>query len=121
MQILAFLGSRACLVHRRCLSGPAWQTVALRYSQSAADARYSETSAYCAGLCRLDIERLISLKEAATRFPISYSQLRRLARTRRLQATKLGRDWFTTPEQVAAYLANAELRSKDPHKYKRSC
>ena len=67
------------------------------------------------------VERLISLKEAADRFPLSYSQLRRLARTGRLHATKLGRDWFTTPEDVAAYLANVELRSRDPHKYKRGC
>jgi excisionase family DNA binding protein len=69
----------------------------------------------------VNVERLISLKEAADRFPLSYSQLRRLARTGRLAATKLGRDWFTTPEDVAAYLANAELRSRDPHKYKRGC
>ncbi len=70
---------------------------------------------------QVDTERLISLKEAATQFPLSYSQFRRLARTGRLAAQKLGRDWFTTPEDVAAYLANAELRSKDPHKYKRDC
>ena len=50
----------------------------------------------------VNVERLISLKEAADRFPLSYSQLRRLARTGRLAATKLGRDWFTTPEDVAA-------------------
>jgi excisionase family DNA binding protein len=68
----------------------------------------------------VDVERLISLKEAAARFPISYSQLRRLARTHRLAARKVGRDWFTTPEDVAAYLANAELRRNDPHKYKRT-
>jgi excisionase family DNA binding protein len=69
----------------------------------------------------VELDGLISLKEAAAQFPISYSQLRRLARTGRLTARKLGRDWFTTPEDVAAYLANAELRSKDPHKYKRGC
>lgn len=74
----------------------------------------------CAGHERLDIERLISLKEAADQFPISYSQLRRLARTGRLAARRLGRDWFTTPDDVAAYLANAELRRNDPHKYKRT-
>ena len=70
---------------------------------------------------RLDDERLISLKEAAARFPISHSQLKLLAKQGRLAAKKLGRDWFTTAEAVAAYLANAELRSRDPHKYKRDC
>ena len=68
----------------------------------------------------MDAESLISLKEAAARSGLSYSQLRFLARSGRLAAWKLGRDWFTTDEAVAAYLANAELRSKDPHKYKRT-
>jgi hypothetical protein len=68
----------------------------------------------------LDLEHLISLKEAATQFDISYSHLRLLARTGRLQARKLGRDWFTTPEAVAAYLSDSHLRSKDPRKYQRS-
>jgi excisionase family DNA binding protein len=67
----------------------------------------------------LEAEQLISIKEAAARFNISETQLRLLARRGRLQATKLGRDWFTTAEAVTAYLTNAELRSKDPHKNKR--
>lgn len=69
----------------------------------------------------MEAEQLISLREAAARFPISQSHLELLARTGRLQALKLGRYWFTTPEAVAAYLANAALRSKDPHKNKRTC
>jgi hypothetical protein len=69
----------------------------------------------------LEAEQLISLPEAAARFGISHSQLKLLARTSRLQAMKLGRNWFTTPEAVTAYLANTELRSKDPHKNKRGC
>jgi excisionase family DNA binding protein len=68
----------------------------------------------------LEAEQLISVKEAAARFNISDAHLRLLARRGRLKATKLGRDWFTTPEAVAAYLANVELRSKDPHKNKRA-
>jgi excisionase family DNA binding protein len=63
--------------------------------------------------------RLISLKEAAARFNISQSHLQLLARTGRLRATKIGRDWLTTPEAVAAYLADRQLRSHDPHKRKR--
>ncbi len=68
----------------------------------------------------MDAESLISLKEAATRFGLSYSHLRWLARSGRLRARRLGWGWFTTEEAVAAYLADAELRSKDPHKYKRT-
>jgi len=69
----------------------------------------------------LEAEQLISLTEAARRFNISPTHLNLLARTGRLKALKLGRNWFTTPEAVAAYLANAGLRSKDPHKNKRTC
>ena len=63
--------------------------------------------------------RLISLKEAAARFDISQSHLQLLARTGRIRATKIGRDWLTTPEAVATYLADRQLRSHDPHKHKR--
>ena len=67
----------------------------------------------------MDAERLISLTEAAARYPISRSHLQLLARTGRLAATKHGRDWLTTPEAVEAYLADPELRRKDPYKHKR--
>jgi len=67
----------------------------------------------------VNTDQLISLKEAAARFPISYTQLRLLALKGRLEAVKLGPAWFTTPEAVAAFLANASLRSKDPQKNKR--
>ena len=68
----------------------------------------------------LDPRRLISLREAAAQFGLSDSQLRLLARKGRLAAVKLGRDWFTTPEAVAAYLADSHLRSHDPRKYRRA-
>lgn len=67
----------------------------------------------------MDVERPISLKEAASRFSISQSHLQWLARKGRLRATKMGRDWFTTAGAVAEYLADAEQRSKDPYKYRR--
>jgi excisionase family DNA binding protein len=63
--------------------------------------------------------RYISLSEAAAEFGISHPQLKQLARTGRLKATKIGRQWVTTREAVAEYLANPHLRSRDPHKYKR--
>lgn len=68
----------------------------------------------------MDAERYISLKEAAARFGLSYSQLRRLARTGRIEARRVGWEWLTTPDAVARYLADPFLRSRDPHKYKRT-
>ena len=67
----------------------------------------------------MDDERLISLKEAAALSGLSHSHLQLLARTGRLQARRLGTDWFTTPEAVAEYLKNPELRSRNPYKNKR--
>ena len=67
----------------------------------------------------MDKERLISLSEAAARFSLSTAQLRLLAARGSLRARKIGRNWVTTPKAVADYMANDELRSKDPHKYKR--
>ena len=65
--------------------------------------------------------RYLSLSEAAAQFGISYSHLRLLARTGKLKAFRVGqRTWVTTPEAVAAYLANPALRSKDPYKHKRT-
>ena len=65
-------------------------------------------------------ERLISLKEAAALSGLSHSHLQLLARTGRLEAKRMGRDWFTTAEAVAAYLNDPAKRSKDPYKNKRN-
>ena len=51
---------------------------------------------------------------------LSTSHLRLLARTDRLEARKLGRDWFTTKAAVDAYLADEALRANDPRKRRRS-
>ena len=67
----------------------------------------------------MEDERLITLKQAAAQSGLSYSHLRFLARTGRLKARRLGRDWVTTPEAVAEYLRNPQARSKDPHKNRR--
>lgn len=68
----------------------------------------------------MDEERLISITEASTLSGLSVSQLRLLAKTGKLRAMKVGKTWVTTPVAVAEYLANTELRRKDPYKYKRS-
>lgn len=67
----------------------------------------------------LEDGQLISLKEAAARYGISQSHLALLARIGRLKAKKMGRDWFTTGDAVAEYLANTELRKRDPCKHRR--
>ena len=56
------------------------------------------------------------MREAAAVSGLSASHLRLLARTGRLEATKMGRDWFTTEAAVRAYLADEGARSKDPTK-----
>jgi excisionase family DNA binding protein len=68
----------------------------------------------------VDDERLISLTEAAALCGLTRTQLAWLARKGRLQATRVGKSWVTTPQAVADYMNNPDLRSKDPHKYKRS-
>lgn len=65
-------------------------------------------------------ERLVTLKEAAALSGLSYSHVALLARTGKLQAWRFGRTWLTTPEAVAAYLHDAEKRSHDPLKHKRT-
>ncbi len=68
----------------------------------------------------MEEERFISLTEAAALSGLSAGHLRLLAEKGKLKARKIGRNWITTKEAVAEYLANPESRSKDPYKYKRS-
>lgn len=60
---------------------------------------------------------LLSLKEAAARFGVSRSHLQLVAQTGKLEAIRLGREWFTTAAAVEAYLAIGELRSRNPYKH----
>jgi len=61
-------------------------------------------------------EEIITLREAAQKCGLSVSHLRLLARTGRLQARKIGRDWVTTLEAVDRYLKDEYLRSRSPYK-----
>lgn len=61
----------------------------------------------------------LTLIEAAAYSGLSTSHLALLCRTGKLKAVKKGRDWFTTREAVAQYLADTEKRSKRPFKYRR--
>ena len=55
-------------------------------------------------------EELISLPEAAKRYGFARAYLRNLAERGRLKAKKMGRDWFTTPADVEAYIAGRQKR-----------
>jgi excisionase family DNA binding protein len=61
-------------------------------------------------------ENLITLREASKQSGLSMSHLRLLAKTGRLQARKMGRDWVTTAEAVERYMADTYLRSRNPYK-----
>ena len=65
------------------------------------------------------IEALILLKEAATRIhpKLSYSHLRLLARTGRLAARQVGREWLTSERAVREYLQDVEKRKRGPRKH----
>ena len=67
----------------------------------------------------MDNERLISLTEAAARSKLSTGFLRKLCRTGKIRAIKVGRDWVVTWRAVAEYLEDPAQRSKDPLKYQR--
>jgi hypothetical protein len=67
----------------------------------------------------LEEARYLSLGQAATRFGISHSHLKLLARTGKLRAFKIGKSWVTTPAAVAEHISDPQLRSKDPYKNKR--
>ncbi len=64
----------------------------------------------------MDDERLLSLTEAAARSGLSSSFLRRLCRTGKIEATRVGHYWAVTWRAVTAYLEDEEKRSKNPHK-----
>jgi excisionase family DNA binding protein len=49
-------------------------------------------------------QELITISEAARRFGLSPQYLRDIARSGRLKAQKIGRDWLTTPADVEAYI-----------------
>lgn len=64
----------------------------------------------------MENEELIPLSQAAVISGLSPQQLRLLARKGRLRAQKIGRDWLTTEAAVRAYMGDAQLRSRNPHK-----
>jgi excisionase family DNA binding protein len=51
-----------------------------------------------------DKDELITLAQAAERYGFSHVHLRQLAQSGRLKATKLGRDWVTTPADMEEYI-----------------
>ena len=65
-------------------------------------------------------QEIITLREAAEECGLSVSHLRLLARSGRLEARKIGRDWVTTLDAVRRYMKNEYLRSRSPYKSRRS-
>ncbi len=55
-------------------------------------------------------DELITLIEAAELFGLSVQYLRDIARSERLKAKKMGRDWVTTPADVESYLKSREKK-----------
>ena len=53
-----------------------------------------------------DKEQLISLPKAAEIYGFSPDYLGNLARSGRLDATKIGNSWVTTPRAVESYIAS---------------
>lgn len=67
----------------------------------------------------MDQEELISLSEAAAISKLHPDHLRKLAQKGYLRARKIGRNWVTSREAVAAYLGDSVRRSRDPYKNRR--
>ena len=57
-----------------------------------------------------DKTRLITLAEASNLYGFNPVYLNELARKGRLKAQKLGRDWFTTPNDVEDYIQSRKKR-----------
>lgn len=64
----------------------------------------------------LDDGELIPLSEAAAMSGLTPRHLNHLARTGRLWARKIGRNWVTTRAAVEDYLGDTEKRSRNPYK-----
>ena len=65
---------------------------------------------------QLRLGELITLKQAAKLSGLSYSHIRYLVRTGKIEARKLGRDWFTTEQAVNEYLAQDRRPGPKPQK-----
>jgi hypothetical protein len=57
-----------------------------------------------------EIGTLVSISRIAKQMPYSADFVRQLARSGKIRAYKLNRDWMTTPAAVLSYLKNQELR-----------
>ena len=64
----------------------------------------------------MDSEELISLAEAAAVVGLHPKHLGLLARTGKLRARKIGRNWVTTRAAAEDYMRDSFRRSKDPTK-----
>jgi len=59
-----------------------------------------------------DKTRLISLAEASETYGFSQDYLSKLARRGRLKATKIARNWLTTPADVEDFIRSREQKGR---------
>ncbi len=57
-------------------------------------------------------EELLSLSEAAERYQLPITTLRKAAQTGNIVARKVGNQWVFTPQDVEAYLTNRPKRGR---------
>ena len=57
-------------------------------------------------------QRLMPITEAAKLTPYTATFLRQLARQGKIDATKIGRDWLITQEELKRFLKNQAARQK---------
>lgn len=62
-----------------------------------------------------DLNKLITLKQAADEVDLSYSHLRLLAREHRIWVIRIGHQWLTTLEAVTAYLDQGNRPGPKPN------
>ena len=58
----------------------------------------------------LDMDSLISISEGAKLTPYTPDFIRQLARSHKITAVKIGRDWLTTPAAIRQYINNQQVR-----------
>jgi excisionase family DNA binding protein len=63
-----------------------------------------------------DLSELITFREASTLSGFTDRHLRKLASKKKLWAVKLGRNWFTTVQEVKEYLAKTRKPGPNPKK-----
>ena len=65
-----------------------------------------------------DTRELLALAQAARRYGLAPDSLKKYAQKSRLEAVKLGRNWFTTDKAVRKYLKQRDV-ARIPKRYRK--